>query len=54
MPLYVTKVIKCYTEYAHAGHGSWAPAFRESDEILTWMFQQSRLTSFHLTTGAVP
>lgn len=43
-----------YTEYTHAGHGSWAPAFRESDEILTWMFQQSRSTSSHLITEAIP
>lgn len=43
-----------YTEYTHAGHGSWTPAFRDSNEILTWMFQQSRSSSTHLAKGAIP
>lgn len=43
-----------YTEYTHAGHGSWEPAFRESDEILTWMFQKSRSNSKYLAKGVTP
>ncbi len=40
-----------YTEYANAGHGAWQPAFRDSDEILTWMFQQSRTQSPDVKDG---
>ncbi len=43
-----------YTEYSDAGHSAWIPALKDSDEILTWMFQQTRSSTSHLNSGALP